>query len=210
MLYIPPMPMPNPFTVLEASFAAIIRALCMSLGARNTRPDPLPHPMFVAVFYALSGRIRRFAALVARVRAGVDRKPAATPRPARTPVTPVGGPVSERPVPERPVLPRRRGWLLPLIPNAPFYASQLRVLLAQPDMAELIALAPTLGRILRPMARMLAVELPPSLQRPPGPRRRRARPEKPKPTPPDRALPSRRPSIVVRGTRLPRLVFGPG
>ena len=201
------MPMPNPFTVLEASFAAIIRALCMSLGARNTRPDPLPHPIFVAVFYALSGRIRRFAALVARVRAGIVRKPAATPR---TPVATVEGPAPERPVSERPVLPRRRGWLLPLIPNAPFYASQLRVLLAQPDMAELIALAPTLGRILRPLARMLAVELPASLQRPPGPRRRRARPEKPTPTPPGRALPSRRPSIVVRGSRLPRLVFGPG
>ena len=151
-------------------------------------------------FHVLSSRIRRFAALVARVRAGIVRKPPATPRPTAAP----------RPRSARETLSRRRGWLLSVIPGAIAYASQLSHLLAQPDMAELIARAPSLGRLIRPLAQMLAMDLPAALQRPPPPRRPRPKVEKPKPPPPDRSLPSRRPSIVVRGSRLPRIVFGPG
>ena len=187
---------------IQDAFAAIIRALCLGLSARFTLPyaTPLPHPMFVAIHHVLSSRIRRFAALVARVRAGIVRKPSATPRPTAAP----------RPRPTGPTLSRRRGWLLSVIPGAIAYASQLSHLLAQPDMAELIARAPSLGRLIRPLARMLAMDLPAALLRPPPPRRPRPKAEKPKPPPPDRSLPSRRPSIVVRGSRLPRIVFGPG
>ena len=189
---------------IQDSFAAIIRALCLGLSARFTLPYavPLPHPMFVAIHHVLSSRIRRFAALVARVRAGLVRKPSTTVRPTAAP----------RPRPPGQVLPRRRGWLLSVIPGAIAYASQLSHLLAQPDMAELIARAPTLGRLIRPLARMLAMDLPAALQRPPPPRRPRPKVEKPKPRPErtDYALPSRRPSIVIGHRRLPRIVFGPG
>ena len=182
----------------QDAFAAIIRALCGGLAGRYSRPNNFPQPLFVALHTFLSSRIRRFASLVARVRAGTIRT-----RPSR--------PYSVRASrPPAYYLSHRRGWLLPVIPGAISYASQLSHLLAQPDMAELIARAPTLGRLLRPLAHMLAMDLPAALQRPAPVRAARPKPEKPKPTPPDHTAPSRRPSIVVRGTRLPRRVFGPG
>jgi hypothetical protein len=56
------------------------------------------------------------------------------------------------------VLPTGRGWLvLALGYEAAGYASQLQALLAEPAAARLLAAAPTAGRILRPLARMLAI-----------------------------------------------------
>ena len=189
-----PFSLPSHF---QDAFAAIIRALCMGLAGRYSRPNNFPQPLFVALHTFLSSRIRRFASLVARVRAGTIRIRPSRPRSARPPRPPAY------------YLSHRRGWLLPVIPGAIAYASQLNHLLAQPDMAELIARAPTLGRLLRPLARMLAMDLPAALQRPASVRAARPKPEKPKPPLPDHTLPSRRPSIVVRGTRLSRRVFGP-
>ena len=190
---------------LQDRFSAIIRTLCMGLAGRAAGPNNFPHPLFVAIHQALAGRIRRFASLLARFRAG-------TLRPSRP--RPVAASAAPRAMPPRAMaLSRRRGWLLPLIPGAVAYASQLSHLFADPEMAEVIAGAPTLGRLLRPLAQMLAIDLPAALQRPAPVRRPRpkpARPEKPRPPRPDYTLPSRRPSIVVRGSRLPRLVFGPG
>ena len=190
---------------LQDRFSAIIRTLCMGLAGRAAGPNNFPHPLFVAIHQALAGRIRRFASLLARFRAGTLRP--ARPRPA----------AAARPVaaPRAMLLSRRRGWLLPLIPGAVAYASQLSHLFADPEMAEVIAGAPTLGRLLRPLAQMLAIDLPAALQRPAPVRRPRPKPdkparEKPRSPQPDYTLPSRRPSIVVRGSRLPRLVFGPG
>ena len=198
MFYTPAMSFSLPSHFQDA-FAAIIRALCGGLAGRYARPNNFPQPLFVALHTFLSSRIRRFASLVARVRAGTIRPSRPRrPRPARPPRPPAY------------YLSHRRGWLLPVIPGAIAYASQLSHLLAQPDMAELIARAPTLGRLLRPLAHMLAMDLPPALQRPAPVRRPRPKPEQPKPPPPNPGLPSRRPSIVVRGTRRPRLVFKPG
>ena len=195
-----PFSLPSHF---QDAFAAIIRALCGGLAGRYARPNNFPQPLFVALHTFLSSRIRRFASLVARVRAGTIRIRPPRPRLLRS-----GS--ARPPRPPAYYLSHRRGWLLPVIPGAIAYASQLNHLLAQPDMAELIARAPTLGRLLRPLAHMLAMDLPAALQRPAPVRAARPKPEKPKPTPPDYTAPSRRPSIVVRGTRLPRRVFGPG
>ena len=190
-------------------FAAIVRALCAALFIRHAAgPTSLPHPLFVALHNFISLRSRRFQSLVARVRAGTLRTRLSRPRP----------PSAARQRPPTPYLSRRRGWLLILMqPAAAAAHGHLSHLLAQPDMAELIARAPTLGRILRPLAHMLAMELPPALQRPPRSRPIQPRPIRPKrtrsrplPPKPDHSLPSRRPSIVVRGSRLPRIVFGPG
>lgn len=57
-------------------------------------------------------------------------------------------------------LPRRFGWLISLVPyEAAGFASQLRHLLADPEMAALLAASPRMIRLLRPLCRMLGVEL---------------------------------------------------
>lgn len=58
-------------------------------------------------------------------------------------------------------LPRRFGWLLPLVPCvAANLASQLQGVLAEPQMAGLLAASPSARRALRPVCRMLAIEMP--------------------------------------------------
>jgi hypothetical protein len=62
-------------------------------------------------------------------------------------------------------LPGRFGWLVRAAAyQAACYGSQLRVVLGQPEMVELLLAAPQAARILRPVCRMLAVET--SLLRP--------------------------------------------
>ena len=61
--------------------------------------------------------------------------------------------------------PGRFGWLVwAAAYQAAGYGSQLRTILGQPEMVELLLAAPQAGRILRPLCRMLAVET--SLLRP--------------------------------------------
>jgi len=56
-------------------------------------------------------------------------------------------------------LPRRFGWLLPLVPaEAAGYAGQVRAVLAEPEMMALLAAAPQARRVLRPLCRMLGIE----------------------------------------------------
>ena len=60
----------------------------------------------------------------------------------------------------RPVgLPLRFGWLLQLVPyEAANFASQLRAVLAEPEMVALLAASPQAERALRPLCRMLRIE----------------------------------------------------
>ena len=62
-----------------------------------------------------------------------------------------------RPPRRPPVLPRGARWLLRLIPGAAASRSQREALLREPEMAALLAADPRLGRILRPLCRMLGV-----------------------------------------------------
>jgi hypothetical protein len=56
-------------------------------------------------------------------------------------------------------LPRRFAWLLALVPcDAAAYASQLRVLLAEPEMMALLAASAQARRVLAPLCRMLGIE----------------------------------------------------
>ena len=57
------------------------------------------------------------------------------------------------------LLPRRFGWLLPLVPGeAACFAGQIREMLAEPEMVALLAAAPQAGRVLGPLCRMLGIE----------------------------------------------------
>jgi hypothetical protein len=84
------------------------------------------------------------------------------------------------------LLPRKAGWLIPLVPEAAAAGSQLRHLLADPEMAALVEAAPQMGRLLRPLCRSLGVRLPPGLPPQPG----AAKPRTPRQPPAPRPAPA--------------------
>ncbi len=141
-------------TVLPAPadrFARVIDLLCRAIAAHSAGA-PRVRPLLLLVWSRLRRMAVRFARLAARVQAGAP--PATRPRPARS------GP------PPKP-LPRGFAWLVRLVPATAASAAQLQHLLADPEMAALIAAAPQAGRILRPLCRMLGIRPPPGLSRPP-------------------------------------------
>ena len=82
------------------------------------------------------------------------------------------------------ILPRRFGWLvLAGKHQAAGYGCQLQAVLNEPAMAELLAASAQARRVLRPLLRALAVELPWTVTppRPPKPRAPRTPPPKPEP-----------------------------
>ena len=86
-----------------------------------------------------------------------------------------------------PALPRRFGWLVQMGKHhAVFHALQLQTVLSTPEMVELLASSDQARRILRPLCRALAVELPgvsisPEAQRAERPPRKRKPRPKPEP-----------------------------
>ena len=92
----------------------------------------------------LNRAAHRFERLMARLAAGALPKPHASGR--------HDGPRSAT------VLPSGRGWLVVALGSqGAAYAYQLQTLLAEPAAAALLARAPTVQRILRPLTRMLAI-----------------------------------------------------
>jgi hypothetical protein len=68
-------------------------------------------------------------------------------------------------------LPRDFGYVLRLVPwHAAPLANQMRLLLAKPEMAEIIAANPRLQRLLRPLCHMLGIETDGLMPPPPPPR----------------------------------------
>ncbi|MBV8522146.1 MAG: hypothetical protein JOY71_08470, partial [Acetobacteraceae bacterium] len=55
-------------------------------------------------------------------------------------------------------LPRALGWLIPLVPGTAAYAGQVQHLLADPEMAALLAGSRQAGHILRALGRMLGIQ----------------------------------------------------
>lgn len=63
-------------------------------------------------------------------------------------------------LPSRPRLPRRFAWLCGLVPyEAAGFAGQLRHVLAEPEMVELLSATPRMGQLLRPLCHMLGIEV---------------------------------------------------
>ena|SRR5665213_2058780 len=114
---------------------------------------------------------RRFATIMARLRAGTLGQTAT--RPAAVRDRPAASPRAERPS-------QRSGWVIYAISwflwNRHY---ELDELLEDPAMVAQVAAAPQLGGVLRPMCRMLAVKPPAWLRRPRKPRRRVERPPAP-------------------------------
>ena len=113
----------------------------------------------------IAGASRRLATLLARLAAGTFRPRPHSPKPGAK-----GGPPPIH-------LPQGRAWLVAKLGyHVAAYASHLDFLLRDPATQTLLATAPpealkSLGRTLRPIARLLGVDLPPELQPPPKPPR---------------------------------------
>ncbi len=113
---------------------------------------------------------QRLARLLAHLVAGRlprIRAPRVQTRPATPPAEPNGAAIMP--------VPARRLWLvIKLGYHAAGFGSQLNTLLHVPGVAETLAASPGAVRTLRPLCRLLGVDLPPALRMPP-------RPEKPRP-----------------------------
>ena len=172
--------MPNPPRAPAECFAAILQWLGRAVAAQTGWGLALP---LIALIVDRLRRIKqRFADLADRLRDGryVPRHRAARPRPR-----------PGQPPPPLDPLPQTFGWLLPLVPDAVGFRSQLEYLLRDPEMAALLAAAPApMARTLRPLCRMLGVTPPPVLAAPakahPPPARSQAAPAADSRPPPSR------------------------
>jgi hypothetical protein len=180
-------------------FAAILFWLAQAVGARSGAG--LPFPLIGLIVGRLSRIKQAFARVAALVAAGsyCPRRRVAAPRPGQKP-----------PPPDR--LPRQFGWLLPLLPDAVAYRSQLEQLLADPEMAALLAAAPaSLRRPIRSLCWMLRISPPPVLAAPAKPRTPRETKPPATPEPAETPPPRPQPPPWLRGLRrsLPRIRGAP-
>jgi hypothetical protein len=158
-------------------FARIVNVLFHAIALRRDT-GWLAGPVAMLLWTRLGHLRERVTRLAARIAAG---KGSGLPRRKPTPG------VKER-TPRRPpqrLLPRDVAWLIRLVPEAAAAGSQLRHLLADPDMAQFAAAAPQLGRLIGPLCRSLGVERPPCLLPPPRPKAPKVRqPKAPRPAKP--------------------------
>ena len=167
------MPTP-PLRAPAERFATILQWLTRAVMAQMGG-ERLPLPLIALIVDRIRRIKQRFSHFAARLGAGlyIPRQRAAPPR--------------RRPGQARPSnpLPQKFGWLLKLVPEAVGYRSQLEHLLRDPEMAALLAAAPTaMRRPLRSLCRMLGLAPPPVLALPPRPKpppAPRAKREKPPP-----------------------------
>ena len=178
-------------------FARLIASLCAAVAARNIRPGKpgLAGPLIVAIWNRLSRMAQRITRLAARLEAGTLKPPRKRPAGSRRTVA--------EPKPDGTKLPRGFAWLLPLVPGIVFGRTQLQALLDEPEMQAFIAVAPQIGRTLRPLCHLLGLRpLPPLLRLPPKPP-----PVHPEPLPsepPASAQAGRTPPAAPPPARLPR------
>jgi hypothetical protein len=127
-------------------------------------------PLIKLLWRRLRHMNARFASVMARFRAGTLPAPGSARRLAS--VRPASSP---RP----PDLPRRVGWVVQVISGALIWGYELEKMVDDPELAAIVADAPQIGGVLRPLCRMLAVKPPAWLRLP---RRRALRPPRPRPT----------------------------
>ncbi len=161
-------------TDLARRYFAPIDRVCQTL-AHHAALNRLAAMLLCLVWARLRRTLQRLDRLALRWQAGARL----TPR-ARAPRTPRGSPPPATPGLFAGATPQARGWLLRLCPHATLGISTVEQMLADPEIAALIAAAPQAGRLLRPLARMFGLDLPAHLRLPPRPKP----PPKPKPARP--------------------------
>ena len=171
-------------TALGQAFAAIINGICAVVGARVAAVPPLA-VVLSQVYWRIARRLSRLDRLVLQWHAGTVPRPR-PPRAAR--------PTASNPAAPRPRIPDGHAMLIHLAQRTAQYRVDLEIFLDRPDTRALLRAAPQAGRILRPLCRILAVDLPAYLRAPPRPKpapRPPARiPANHPPATPDRPLPA--------------------
>ena len=135
---------------------ALVRRLAVILGAlaavvaRRFLREPALAGVIVPLWHRLTRVARRFEQAVLR------------PRPQRARGTRARKPPEVVPgVTPKPRLPGGKMWLVKVLGwEAAGYGSQLSALLAEPEMQAVLAAVPTVGRVFRPLCRMLGVTVP--------------------------------------------------
>ena len=145
-------PLPAPHTrkaatMLAPRLAPLLQALAILITYRLPPPPPLAQ--LVTPLYAYLTTIsRRLAATLARI---------ATGRPPRT----TKRTTAAKPHPPKFRLPAGKGWLIRALPNeAVIFRGYIETLLAEPEIAALLAEHAAARRLLAPIRRALADEQP--------------------------------------------------
>jgi hypothetical protein len=129
-------------------FALTLDGLCRAVAARIAG-GAMSAVMILLVWQRLKRTEKRVQGLLARFLAGRLRV-GGVGRPGATGAR-IGGRSGGLPV--------GFGWLLKLVPfTAAGFASQMRVVLAEPEMVALLAVSPQARRTLRPLCRMLGIK----------------------------------------------------
>jgi len=163
--------------------ASLLNRLIMAVDSR-VHTGQLARPLVGLIIHRLILIRQAIARIAARIAAGP-----LTPRKS-------GGPRPGRRAGTANRLPTAPAWLIKLVPEAAVCAAQLRSLLADPEVAALLAAAPgQISRPLRSLCRILGVE--PPLPAPP-------RPARPKP----QAAPRQPRAPAAPRPGRPRYVFG--
>ena len=176
---------------ITASLRAILRGILSVLGMWK-----LDLTLQRPAYHLVTRTFQRIERLLLRYRAG--RLWRRSPR--------VGEPVKRASKAGRgPSLPRKCAWLVEVGKHqAVCYGLQLQHLLSDPEMVALLEAAPQAKRILRPLLRALAVDLPWTVTPPRPPKPRKPRQPRPKPEPFRIPLPRGVLTWARRETRLER------
>ena len=162
----------SPILRIADAAPELVRRLTLIVGgvaaliARRVLRDPRFFKLTGPLWSWLNRTVQRFG----RVRM-VPAAPVAAPRPQRVRTVPV----------DRVRLPSGRGWLVKALGwEAAGYGSQLDALLHEPEMVALLETVPAVGRLLRPLARMLGVTVGPVVVQAVAAVMRKVRPRKPR------------------------------
>ncbi len=158
---------PVPTTAVAAAFARIIAGMGRALSVRFMRNQEAA-PLVSLIYVRLTRLAARFAGLAARAEAGTlpARRVRAASDPQQAP------PHGKRAARE---LPGGFAWLCRMVQDCASFGRQIEYLvLHDPQMRALIAAAPQVGRVLRPLLRMTGVAAMPEILRLPRRKRRAA------------------------------------
>jgi len=149
-------------------FNSLIEGLFSDIVTKATNPyfplEPLRLLLIKLIWRRLRRMRRRFATILAQFHAGTLPQAGSTPIPESAP----------RPAaPRRPSSPYRAfGWVIYAVSYFVWIRHyELEEMLEEPETEALVAGAPQLGRVLRPLCRMLAIKPPAWLRLPRQPRR---------------------------------------
>ncbi|MCX7378254.1 MAG: hypothetical protein NTY94_16105 [Alphaproteobacteria bacterium] len=155
--------LPGHLIHIVATIRAVIGLLTPPVAARES------HALMLQLLF---NRVGRAARLFARLYALWQANRLPTPRPRGTRRPPQATPAPSHA--QNPRIPRAKSWFVNAgRHHAGLAHAQLVAFLERPDLPAFLATAPTAGRYLRPLCRLLAVPQPTFLALPPRPRPKR-------------------------------------